>query len=73
MTRFEYNLAKKAGILGGLLNDRINELIRKRYSMSNELAILRQRDVKPEEFEEYNAYAEQCKEIAKAEFAIFEE
>lgn len=28
-------------------------------------ALLRQRDTKPEEFEEYNAYAEECKKRAK--------
>lgn len=40
-------------------------LIRKKYNVSAELAILRQRDEKPEEFAEYNAYAEQCKIEAK--------
>ena len=39
----------------------IERLIRCRYSLSAELAILRQRDAKPEEFEAYNAYAEECK------------
>ncbi|MDB0676031.1 hypothetical protein [Barnesiella intestinihominis] len=38
--------------------------IRERYSVDDELAILRQRDTKPEEFEAYNAYAESCKEEA---------
>lgn len=39
--------------------------IRARYSVSQELAILRQRDSKPEEFAEYNAFAEECKAEAK--------
>lgn len=39
--------------------------IRERYTIDQELAILRQRDVKPEEFVQYNAYAEQCKQEAK--------
>lgn len=39
--------------------------IRERYSVDDELAILRQRDTKPEEFEAYNAYAESCKEEAR--------
>ena len=39
--------------------------IRERYSINQELAILRQRDTKPEEFAEYNAYVEQCKTIIK--------
>ena len=43
----------------------VESLIRRKYSLSAELAILRQRDSKPEEFAEYNAYAEQCKVEAK--------
>ena len=43
----------------------VERLIRKKYSVSAELAILRQRDEKPVEFAEYNAYAEQCKALAK--------
>lgn len=39
----------------------IEKRIRKRYSLSAELAILRQRDTKPEEFEAYNQYVENCK------------
>ena len=41
--------------------------IRKRYSVNQELAILRQRDAKPEEFAAYNEYMEQCKAEAKEE------
>lgn len=43
----------------------VENLIRRKYSLSAELAILRQRDSKPIEFAEYNAYAEQCKAEAK--------
>jgi hypothetical protein len=41
--------------------------IRERYTIDQELAILRQRDTKPEEFAEYNDYVEQCKAEAKEE------
>lgn len=41
--------------------------IRNRYSVNQELAILRQRDSKPTEFAAYNEYVEQCKAEAKAE------
>ena len=44
--------------------------IRERYSVNQELATLRQRDEKPEEFAEYNAYVEQCKAEVKAELSI---
>lgn len=47
--------------------NKIEAMIRDRYSLNDELAILRQRDSKPEEFEEYNAYVEKCKASAKAE------
>lgn len=45
----------------------VNERIRRRYDVNAELAILRQRDTKPEEFAAYNAYAEECKAEARAE------
>lgn len=44
----------------------VSSLIRKRYSVNDELAILRQRDSKPDEFAEYNTYCEQCKAKAKS-------
>lgn len=43
----------------------VEQFIRKKYSLSAELAILRQKDAKYVEFYEYNAYAEQCKQKAK--------
>jgi len=43
----------------------VEELIRQRYSVSQELAILRQKDAKPEEYIEYYNYCEECKVEAK--------
>ena len=40
--------------------------IRERYSINDEIAILRQRDSKPEEFEEYFNFVEGVKEALKA-------
>lgn len=48
----------------------VEKKIRTKYSVSAELAILRQRDTKPEEFTEYNTYCEQCKAQAKTELGI---
>ena len=42
--------------------ERVVNRIREKYSIDDELAILRQRDTKPEEFAEYNAFVEQIKE-----------
>ena len=41
--------------------------IRKRYSASQEFAILRQKDEKPMEYAEYYAYCEECKAKIKAD------
>ena len=48
--------------------NKIVSLIRKKYNINQELAILRQRDTKAEEFAEYNAYVEDCK--AKIKYLI---
>ena len=45
----------------------VEDFIRERYTVSDELAILRQRDTKPEEFEAYNAFCEECKARAKTQ------
>lgn len=47
--------------------------IRERYTVDDELAILRQRDVKPDEFAEYNNFCEQCKAEARSEVEKFME
>ena len=41
--------------------------IRERYSINDEIAILRQKDSKPEEFEEYFNFVEGVKEALKGE------
>lgn len=50
--------------------NRVSELIRKRYSINDELAILRQRDEKQSEYQEYFAYCEECKSNAKNELGL---
>lgn len=47
-------------------DEAVDAQIRKRYSVSQEFAILRQRDEKPEEYAEYFAYCEECKAFVKA-------
>ena len=41
--------------------ERVIARVREVYSVDDELAILRQRDTKPEEFAAYNEYVEQIK------------
>lgn len=49
---------------------RVQQSIRERYSVDEELAILRQRDTKPDEFAAYYEYAEQCKAQAKKQMQL---
>ena len=46
--------------------ERVVSRIRAIYSVDDELAILRQRDTKPEEFAEYNAFVEKVKAEERA-------
>jgi hypothetical protein len=46
-------------------DEAVDAEIRKRYSISQEFAILRQRDEKPDEYAEYFAYCEECKAFVK--------
>lgn len=67
-------IEKRLIILNGIEKEeypvQVEKLIRKRYSVSAELAILRQRDTKPEEFAEYNEYVEKCKVYIKHELGL---
>lgn len=66
MTDRQRRLAEKAGKLDKIYGQQVNKLIRKRYTAADEIAILRQRDEKPDEYAEYCAFAEACKEAARA-------
>ena len=46
-------------------SEKVVSLIREKYSLDEELAIQRQRDTKPEEFQEYFNYCEECKAKCK--------
>lgn len=48
-------------------DQRVVNRIREVYSIDDELAILRQRDSKPEEFAEYNAFVEKVKAEERGE------
>jgi hypothetical protein len=47
--------------------EKVIDLIREKYTIDDEFAILRQRYSKPEEFDRYFNFCEQCKLIAKNE------
>lgn len=45
--------------------EKVEQLIREKYTVSDELAILRQRDSKVDEFQSYYEFCEECKAKAK--------
>ena len=52
-------------------DEAVNAEIRKRYSESQEFAILRQKEEKPEEYDQYYAYCEECKAFVKSKKAEY--
>ena len=50
-------------------DEAVDAEIRKRYSVSQEFAILRQRDEKPDEYAAYYAYCEECKARVREAYA----
>lgn len=65
-TKEQIEFAKVTGTYNQLYADTIKGYIRTRYSLEDEIAILRQKDEKPEEYQEWYKFAEHCKELAKA-------
>ena len=51
-------------------DDAVNAEIRKQYTESQEFAILRQKEEKPEEHAKYYAYCEQCKDYVKSKKGV---
>lgn len=73
MTQKEIELAKANGVAKKVYPKLVQDLINKRYSVFDEIAILRQRNTKKAEYNDYNAYCEQCKAQAKELLGIKEE
>lgn len=51
----------------------IAKVINARYSIDEQIALLRQKDAKPQEYEAFYTFAEQVKTDVKAEYAAFED
>lgn len=67
MRKRDFMRPEREGRLDYVKSLAIEELIRERYSISDEFAIQRQRDEKPEKFAEYYAFCEQVKAEVNAE------
>ena len=62
--------SRKNGIIAERYQEYLIKKIREKYSVNDELAILRQKDTKPDEFAEYNEYVEACKASLKDELGL---
>ena len=69
VTKSEYNKATYISepVYNPTYSDIVVQKIRSKYSIDDELAIQRQKDVKPDEFKTYNDFCEQCKKEAQFE------
>lgn len=74
MTEREIKLARVNNIVDKLYSKEVNRLIRKKYSDSEEMAMIRHHALDPvgyaDEWEEYNSYVESCKLQVKALLGI---
>lgn len=67
MKRLKDKLSAANGTAERRYGERVNALVRERYSLSEELSLLRRRDEAPKAFAAYSAFAEECKARARAE------
>ncbi len=70
--RDKYLLAKKNGLLERLRGDEISRRIAKEYPLSAQIALLMDKDTKPKEWEEYQAFRSKIKAEVDAEFKELE-
>lgn len=66
MILHELELAKRNGTEERLKRRLVDARICERYPISEQIALLRQREEKPEEYAAFYAYAEACKAEVKA-------
>ena len=59
------NMSIRAGLQRDLYPDLIVYFIRQKYSQDDEFALNRQKDRKPLEWQEFDAYCERCKAYTK--------
>ena len=60
-TKEDVYLAHINGVLPRLRKQLIVAEIRKKYDANDEIAVLRQAQTKPDEYDEYNTFVENCK------------
>lgn len=59
------DMTKGTPLANRVYSELVEHLIEQKYNIKQEIAINRQRDEKPEQFNTYNSYCEECKKAAK--------
>lgn len=72
MDRDKYILAKKNGLLDRFRGDEISRRIAREYPLSAQIALLMDRDTKPDEVAAYQAFRVKVKDEVDAELAALE-
>ena len=67
------NKSKHPEVIRRIYGRLVEKKVAKRYTTSQEIAFIRQKDRKPEEYAEYDAFVEQCKREVKEMLEIEEE
>lgn len=73
MKAYEIELAKKNGTIERIRRGEIDRLIGMRYSIGDQIALLRQKETKQEEFAAFNDYAEACKRTVDESLGLAED
>ena len=72
MNKAKYLLAKKNGKLEKLRSDEIARRISAKYSFNDQIAVLMDKDIKPDEWSAYQDFRAKVKDDVDKEFAEFE-
>jgi hypothetical protein len=67
-----YKTHKASGTLDRYEGDLVGKLVRRRYTLNDELSINRKRDTEPEKFNAFYTYADSCVDTVKQWFAYME-
>lgn len=73
MVKEKYSLAKKNGLTDRFRGDEISRRIAKVYPLSAQIALLMDKDSKPDEWEKYQVFRAAVKAAVDAEIISFEE
>ena len=70
--RVKYLIHKESGTLDRFRGDLVGQLLGRKYTLNDQIALLRQKDDKPDEYAKFTAYADSCVDAVDEAFAKIE-